>query len=91
MMDTHANSYVVEFNPIPHENYWSYLDFLILHLDSQMIRDKGSPRSSRIRNEIDLKESSVKIRRGLCKRKGHNHRNCPKMVKGNPPTLFSYS
>ena len=31
MMDTYASSYVVEFNPIPHEDYWSYPDFPILH------------------------------------------------------------
>ena len=45
MMDTYARSYAVEFNPIIHEDYWSYLDFPILYPDSQMIRDKGHPRS----------------------------------------------
>ena len=49
-----------------------------------MIRGKGRPRSSRIRNEIDLKEPSVKIRCGLCKIEGHNRRNCPKMMEGVP-------
>ena len=78
MMDTYASSYAIEFNPIPHEDYWSYPDFPILHLDYQMIRDKGSLRSSRIRNEVDLKEPSVKIRCGLCKIEGYNCRNCPK-------------
>ena len=77
-MDIYASSYAIEFNPIPHEDYWPYLDFSILHPDYQMIGDKGRSRSSRIRNEMNLKEPSVKIRCGLCKIEGHNHRNCPK-------------
>ena len=84
MMDADASSYAIEFNPIPHEDYWSYPNFSILHPDYQMIRDKGRPRSSRIRNEMDLKELSVKIRCGLCKIEGHNRRNCPKMMEGIP-------
>ena len=78
MMDTYARSYAIEFNSIPHEDYWSYLDFPILYPDSQMIRYKGRPRSLRIRNEMHLKEPSVKIRCGLCKIEGYNRRNCPK-------------
>ncbi|KAL6320844.1 hypothetical protein AAG906_008844 [Vitis piasezkii] len=54
-----------------------YLDFPILHPDPTSMRDKGRPRSSRIRNEMDLKEPSVRIRCGLCKIAGHNRRNCP--------------
>ena len=75
MMDTYTSSYVIEFNHIPHEDNMSYPDFPILYPDYQMIRDKGRPRSSRIMNEMDLKEQSVKIRCGLCKIEG---RNCPK-------------
>ena len=82
MMDTYASSYAIEFNPIPRKDYWPYPDFPILHIDYQMIRDKGRPRSSRIRNEMDLKEPSVKIRCGLCKIEGHNRRNCPKKDGG---------
>ena len=37
---------------------------------------------------MDLKEPSVKIRCGLCKIEGHNCRNCPKMMEGNPPIPF---
>ena len=53
-----------------------------------MTRDKRSPRSSRIRNEMDLEEPGVKIRCGLYKIEGHNSRNFPKMMEGNPPTPF---
>ena len=61
LIDTYASSYAVEFNHIPHEDYWPYPDFFVLHLDSPMMRDKGHPRSLRIRNEVDLKEPSVKV------------------------------
>ena len=51
----------MKFKPLPHEDYWPYLDFPILHHDIQMMRDKGLPRSSSTRNEMDLKEQKVKI------------------------------
>ncbi|KAL6332436.1 hypothetical protein AAG906_008006 [Vitis piasezkii] len=50
-----------EFNPIPHESYWSYHDFPILHPNPTSMRDKGRPRSSRIRNEMDFKELRVRV------------------------------
>ncbi|RVW39445.1 Serine/threonine-protein phosphatase 7 long form-like [Vitis vinifera] len=65
-LDAYASCYALEFNPIPHESYWTYPDFPILHLDPTSMRDKGRPRSSRIRNEMDLKEPSIRIRCGLC-------------------------
>ncbi|RVX08123.1 Serine/threonine-protein phosphatase 7 long form-like [Vitis vinifera] len=58
-LDAYASCYAPEFNPIPHESYWPYPDFPILHPDPTSMRDKGRPRSSRIRNEMDLKEPSV--------------------------------
>ncbi|RVX02742.1 Serine/threonine-protein phosphatase 7 long form-like [Vitis vinifera] len=65
-LDAYASCYAPEFNLIPHKSYWSYPDFPILHPDPTSMRDKGRPRSSRIRNEMDLKEPSVRIRCGLC-------------------------
>ncbi|KAL6343142.1 hypothetical protein AAG906_020931 [Vitis piasezkii] len=60
-LNAYASSYAPEFNLIPHESYWSYPDFPILHPDPTSIRGKGRPRSSRIRNEMDLKEPSVRV------------------------------
>ena len=76
-MDAYANNYAPEFNLIPHESYWSYPDFPIFYLSPTSMRDKSHPRSSRIRNEMDLKEPSVRGRCGLCKIEGHNRHNCP--------------
>ncbi|KAL6324572.1 hypothetical protein AAG906_013384 [Vitis piasezkii] len=60
-MDAYANNYALEFNPIPHESYWSYPDFPILYLNPTSMRDKRRLRSSRIRNEMDLKEPSIRV------------------------------
>ncbi|RVW12237.1 Serine/threonine-protein phosphatase 7 long form-like [Vitis vinifera] len=60
-MDVYASSYTFEFNPIPHESYWSYPDFPILYLGPTSMRDKSRPRSSRIRNEMDLKEPRIQV------------------------------
>ena len=76
-MDAYANIYAPKFNLIPHESYWSYPDFPILHPGLTSMRDKGCLRSSRIRNQMDLKEPSVRVRCALCKIEGHNFHNCP--------------
>ena len=60
-MDVYASSYTFEFNPIPHESYWSYPDFPIFYLSPTSMRDKSRPRSSRIRNEMDLKEPRIQV------------------------------
>ena len=76
-MDVYASSYTFEFNPIPHESYCPYPNFPILYPNPTSMRDKRRLRSSRIKNELDLKEPSVRVRYGLCKIKGHNRHNCP--------------
>ena len=89
-LDAYANCYAPEFNPIPHESYWPYPDFPILHPDPTSMRDKGRPRSSRIRNEMDLKEPSIRVQCGLCKIAGHNRRNCPIKDGGQSSNPFPH-
>ena len=60
-MDAYVSSYALKFNPIPNESYSLYPNFPILHPDLTLMRDKGHPRSSRIKNEIDLTEPSVRV------------------------------
>ena len=43
-LDAYASCYAPEFNPIPHESYWPYPDFPILHPDPTSMRDKRRPR-----------------------------------------------
>ena len=59
--NAYASSYASEFNLIPHESCWSYPDFPIFQPDPTLMRNKGCPRSLRIRNEMDLKEPSVSV------------------------------
>ena len=89
-MDAYANSYALEFNPIPHESYWPYPDFPIFYPNQTSMMDKGRLRSSRIRNEMDLKEPSVRVRCGLCKIEGHNCCNCPTKNRGQSSNPLSH-
>ena len=81
-MDTYARCYAPQFFPIPHKSYWPEPNFPILHPNPTLLREKGRPRSSRIRNEMDWKEPSVKIRCGICKQEGHNRLKCPTKFEG---------
>ena len=49
-MDVYACCYTPQFNPIPHQAYWPEPNFPIVHPNPTLVRDKGRPRSSRIRN-----------------------------------------
>ena len=68
----HHNSIQFHIKPIGQS-----LIFPIVHPNSTLVRDKRRPRSSRIRNEMDWREPSVKVRCGLCKQEGHNRQKCP--------------
>nr|POE64202.1 hypothetical protein CFP56_74848 [Quercus suber] len=53
----------------------------------RLIQEKGQPKSTRICNEMDDKdrelptslwiENGPKLKCGLCRQEGHNHRRCP--------------
>ena len=51
-----------------------------LYLDPDMLRDKGRPVSTRIRNEMDWRESQPKQKCGVCHAEGHNRRRCPNVI-----------
>ena len=81
-MDAYVGCYAPKFFPISHEAYWPEPNFPTLHLDPTPVRVKGRPRSSKIRNEMDWKEPSVKIRCGICKQEGRNRLKYPRKAKG---------
>ena len=66
-MDVYGCCYTPQFNPIPHQSYWLEPYFPIVYPNLTLVRDKGRLKSSRIRNEIDWREPSVKFRCALCK------------------------
>ena len=60
-MDVYGCCYTPQFNPIPHQAYWSEPNFPIVHPNPTLVCDKRRARSSRIRNEMDWREPSVKV------------------------------
>ena len=47
-----------------------------LYPDPEMLRDKGRLMSTRIRNEMNWRESQPKPKCGVCHEEGHNRRRC---------------
>ena len=48
----------------------------IVPLDSMQRTGSGRPRSTRLHNEMDVREGKTPITCGLCKYMGHNRRSC---------------
>lgn len=73
------NTYMVEFPPLPTETSWPDFNTIELHHDPEKRRDKkGRPQSTRIRTEMDQRESGRRTKRcGICRNEGHNRNNCP--------------
>lgn len=49
--------------------------------DDLMLRPKGRPKSTRIRNEMDWRETQPSQRCGLCRSEGHNRRHYPQRAR----------
>ena len=45
--------------------------------DSMKRLTSGRPKSSRLHNEMDARETKTPQTCGLCKQSGHNRRSCP--------------
>ena len=52
-MNVYGCCYIPQFNPTPHQAWWLEPNFIIGHPNPTLVRDKGRPRSSRTRNEMD--------------------------------------
>ncbi|KAD2392993.1 hypothetical protein E3N88_39970 [Mikania micrantha] len=72
------NNFNDKFSPLPHEAYWpnsSSIRELIPNSDQK--RDKrGRPRSTRLRNGMDIKEGKKTNHCGICGNRGHNRATC---------------
>ena len=86
-MNVYGCCYAPKFNPIPHQTYWPIPNFSIVHPNPTLLHDRGRPRSSRIRKEMNWREPSAKVKCGFCKQEGHNPRKCPKIrqTSNTPP------
>ncbi|XP_061362500.1 uncharacterized protein LOC133306222 [Gastrolobium bilobum] len=73
-----VEAYSFPWEPIENEEAIPEISGPKIILDATMLRAKGRPKSTRIRNEMDEVETSQsRIRCGLCKERGHNRRGCP--------------
>jgi hypothetical protein len=76
-------SYSESFEPVKDEPYLQPIERPTLRPDPTMLRQKGRPKSTRIRNEMDWRENQPKPRCGICQEEGHNHRTCPNVNMGS--------
>ena len=71
--DTRANL----FYPIFNEDEWPLYDGpMIVAPESMKRQASGRPKSTRLYNEIDVREGKTTIKCGLCKQTGHNWWSC---------------
>ena len=65
------------FHPICNEDEWPLYDGPTIVPPESMKRiGSGRPRSTRLHNEIDVREEKTTITYGLCKQLGHNQQSC---------------
>ena len=64
------------FHPIFNEDEWPLYDGpTIIPLESMKRIGSGRPKSTRLHNEMDVREGKTTITCGLCKQQGHNRRS----------------
>lgn len=75
----YSATWASEFYPLPHEAYWPPSPFTRELLPNSELKrtEKGRPRSTRLRNGMDIKEGGKPNRCGICKQSGHNQKTCP--------------
>nr|KAJ0213933.1 hypothetical protein LSAT_V11C400197080 [Lactuca sativa] len=74
----YCDTWASEFSPLPHEAYWPQSLFKELLPNFELLRNKkGRPRSTRLRNGMDIKEGRKANLCGICKQSGHNRKKCP--------------
>ena len=75
------------FNPIHNEYEWPpYVGPVIVPADSMKRVSGGRPKSTRLHNEMDVREGKNSVTCGLCKQSGHNRRSCPNKNMGAGPS-----
>jgi hypothetical protein len=64
------------FQPVGHPDYWPDIEGPSLIPNQAMRREKGRPKSGRIRNEMDERDQPSKQKCSICGAEGHNRRRC---------------
>ena len=63
-----------QFFPLHHEAYWSEPELKLILDHNLKHSKKGHPRSTRLRNKMDIKEGCTSIHCGICKTQGNDRR-----------------
>uniref|UniRef100_A0A2N9ICB4 SWIM-type domain-containing protein n=1 Tax=Fagus sylvatica TaxID=28930 RepID=A0A2N9ICB4_FAGSY len=81
-------SYQPHFEPMKDAPYWEEdPNFPMLRPDPRLLRQRGRPKSTRIRNEMDWRENQHKQTCGLCNQEGHNRKKCPNAISNQEVVL----
>lgn len=76
-IDVARQTYNGTFHPVRHRHYWPPMRGKRWTPNPAMIRKKGRPKSTRIRNEMDWKEPTTHTNAcKKCNQPGHNSRTC---------------
>ena len=70
--------YASRFHMVLDSVHWNKLDFLVLYPIVKLRHEKGRPRTTRLRNEMDEgAEHQPRPLCSLCRQECHNRRTCP--------------
>jgi len=73
--------YAPRFCMVPKSVHWNELDFLVLYPNVNLRCAKGQPRSTRLRNEMNLgTEHQPRPLCSLCRQEGDNRKTCPTQI-----------
>ena len=74
---SYYDTWATLFHPIFNEDEWPLYDgTMIVSPESMQHFGSGSPKLTRLHNEMDVREGKTLITCGLCKQLGHNRRSC---------------
>ena len=74
---SYCDTWASLFYPMFNEDEWPLYDGPTIVAPESMKRQvSGRPKSTRLHNEMDIREGKTKIKCGLCKQQGHNRRSC---------------
>ena len=83
-VNNYHQTYTHQFQPILHQDYWSRVEQGVIILpDKSRLRQKGRPRSSRLRNDMDLTNTQNKWKCRVCHEEGHDRQSCPTIRNTN--------
>ncbi|KAA0054037.1 uncharacterized protein E6C27_scaffold318G001000 [Cucumis melo var. makuwa] len=88
LLSNFKQCYVGRFHPIQHLDYSPELSFTEVRPNADLLKGPGRPRTTRIHNKMDWKESSQSLICTICKVEGHNRRTCPQRASSSSRHYF---